>query len=674
MRLKKSLVILCSAAFCFSLAITGCNTKKKTTSSAETSSEVATTTYTVTFDSQGGSAVAAQSVSRGAKATKPADPTKDGYKFLNWYEEQDAITPFDFQTEITSNWTLYAGWQKNGTAPVTPTPDPDPDPEPQPVNYDYYIYQNGVAVGLANNEAATLDTEHGQTAEYMGTLATAASGDAVQFYKGETPITDHIGHDNGEAAKNNATGGENGVYSIRSAGAYLSVYLKVWGEDGYSFWITGYEPEQTPAAYYIQVNGTLNPLVLNEAADLDVEHNQTAEYMTTGLSVTAGDYVTFYNGQEAITSSIGHANGNSANNNATGGDGGTFTIRASGSVDVYLQIWDNGAGYSFWITGYSSPAPVYSIHINDEVVELGENSLADLAPGQEAEYMASFAAESGDAVKFYIADTQITNIGHDNYDSANNNAEGEGGNYTIRTGGNDLSVYLKKWSEGYSFWITGYTGGGSGTNSTFYVKIGAAEKVELALNSEATLQPDQKAEYYAHFASVSAGDAIIFYQDTDAIDFGIGPDSGKNNVTKTGDYTFEVRNDAEDINVYFKLWQDGKSFWVEGYYNDPASQITYTATNLPDWIGNADAVLYARVWDSSNSDWVSVTYDDAAHTATFKVDGELTGFLLARCYPGTVTPDWGQSQEVPGKIWNKTNDILCSAGVYSYQVPQAQWN
>lgn len=673
MRLRNSLAILCSAAFCFSLALTGCNTAKKQSSSD--SGVTSETTFTVTFDTQGGSEVAAQTVKYGDVVAKPDNPKREGYKFLNWYEDKEAVTIFDFSTEITSNWTIYAGWQKKGSSPVTPTPDPDPDPEPQPVNYDYYIWQNDVAFGLTKNDEATLDTEHGQTAEYMGTLATAAHGDTIQFYKSETPITDHIGHDNGDAEHNNAAGGEGGIYTIRTAGAYLNVYLKVWGESGYSFWITGYEAAPVATSYSVQINSTSHALVINEGATLDEAHNQTAEYMATALTVSAGDTVTFFNGDAAISSNIGHANGNSANNNAEGGEGGVYTIRAAGDVDVYLQIWDNGAGYSFWITGYSSPAPVYSIHINDTVVEMGlnPNATLDTEHGQEAEYMASFAAESNDAIKFFVGDEQITsNIGHDNGDSVNNNAEGSDGNYTIRTGGSDLSAYLKKWVGGYSFWITGYTGGGSGTNSKFYVKI-AAEKAELTLHAEAVLASEQKAEYVAHFDSVTAGSSIVFYQDDDAITSDIGPDAGKNNVVKVDTYEFEVRNNAEDINVYFKLWENGKSFWVEGYYTDPASQISYTANNLPDWIGNNDAVIFAWVWGPSDNGWVELTYDDAAHTATFKVDAELTGFVLARCIPGTITPNWEEKNEVPGKVWNKTSDVICSAGVYTYSLPQAQW-
>ena len=46
---------------------------------------------TVTFEMKGGTpAVAAQTIEKGAKATKPADPTKDGFEFLGWYKGETA--------------------------------------------------------------------------------------------------------------------------------------------------------------------------------------------------------------------------------------------------------------------------------------------------------------------------------------------------------------------------------------------------------------------------------------------------------------------------------------------------------------------------------------------------------------------------------------------------------
>ena len=66
-----------------------------------------TITHAVTFDSDGGTAVTAQNVAHGSSATKPADPTRDGYVFNGWF---DGDTEWDFTTPITAPVTLKAGW------------------------------------------------------------------------------------------------------------------------------------------------------------------------------------------------------------------------------------------------------------------------------------------------------------------------------------------------------------------------------------------------------------------------------------------------------------------------------------------------------------------------------------------------------------------------------------
>ena len=68
---------------------------------------------TVTFNSNGGSAVAAQTVDNGGKATKPADPTKSGYTFGGWYSNSGCTTAFDFNSAVTADTTLYAKWNAN---------------------------------------------------------------------------------------------------------------------------------------------------------------------------------------------------------------------------------------------------------------------------------------------------------------------------------------------------------------------------------------------------------------------------------------------------------------------------------------------------------------------------------------------------------------------------------
>lgn len=73
-------------------------------------------TWTVTFDSNGhGTAPASQTVELNGKATKPADPTAEGYVFRGWYTTAACTTEFDFNTPIAADTTLYAKWNETYT-------------------------------------------------------------------------------------------------------------------------------------------------------------------------------------------------------------------------------------------------------------------------------------------------------------------------------------------------------------------------------------------------------------------------------------------------------------------------------------------------------------------------------------------------------------------------------
>ena len=78
-------------------------------------------TYTVSFDTQGGSTVPAQTVSHGEMVNKPADPTKDGFTFTNWYNESACLNLWDFTTPVTKDLTLYAKWTPNEPGPEPPS-------------------------------------------------------------------------------------------------------------------------------------------------------------------------------------------------------------------------------------------------------------------------------------------------------------------------------------------------------------------------------------------------------------------------------------------------------------------------------------------------------------------------------------------------------------------------
>ena len=64
---------------------------------------------TVTFQSEGGSEVASQ-IRANTPAARPADPTKEGYTFIGWYNGE---SEWNFETPVTADLTLTAKWQVN---------------------------------------------------------------------------------------------------------------------------------------------------------------------------------------------------------------------------------------------------------------------------------------------------------------------------------------------------------------------------------------------------------------------------------------------------------------------------------------------------------------------------------------------------------------------------------
>lgn len=82
-------------------------------------------TYTVTFETSGGSAVAPVAVDAGSTVTKPADPMKSGHNFGGWYKDSTLQTPWNFANDtVTAATTLYAKWTANPPAPSYDDSDP----------------------------------------------------------------------------------------------------------------------------------------------------------------------------------------------------------------------------------------------------------------------------------------------------------------------------------------------------------------------------------------------------------------------------------------------------------------------------------------------------------------------------------------------------------------------
>ena len=74
-------------------------------------------TLTVTFNTNGGSTINPVQVTYNDTVDEPEDPTKNDKVFGGWYEDDTLTTPFDFNTHIIKNTTLYAKWNDPGEEP-----------------------------------------------------------------------------------------------------------------------------------------------------------------------------------------------------------------------------------------------------------------------------------------------------------------------------------------------------------------------------------------------------------------------------------------------------------------------------------------------------------------------------------------------------------------------------
>ena len=107
--LKKRNLIFLSLLILVVLLISGCG-----------GVVVVPSTYTVTFDSQGGSAVSSQMVADGGLATEPTAPTKTDDTFGGWYKELECTNAWNFASDtVIFDVTLYAKWTANPTYTVT---------------------------------------------------------------------------------------------------------------------------------------------------------------------------------------------------------------------------------------------------------------------------------------------------------------------------------------------------------------------------------------------------------------------------------------------------------------------------------------------------------------------------------------------------------------------------
>ncbi|MCD8295882.1 MAG: InlB B-repeat-containing protein [Clostridia bacterium] len=133
--------------------------------------DVDDTTYTVIFNyNYTGSSNETVQVKSGDAVAKPADPSRDGYEFDDWYTDKNCTegNEYVFSTPVTQNLVLYAGWTST-SATVT-------------FNYNYVgapaVGTQSVALG---GKATAPEDPERERYEFTGWYTDAACTDSNKF-------------------------------------------------------------------------------------------------------------------------------------------------------------------------------------------------------------------------------------------------------------------------------------------------------------------------------------------------------------------------------------------------------------------------------------------------------------------------------------------------------------
>ena len=107
--MKKHLLILIAimAIICVAM-LAGCDMFK----GSQDPNDDEKITFTVTFDTQGGSPIDPITIGEGEALALPQTPTKEGYIFDGWYLDSDCVEKYGDSYAISKNITLYAKWKE----------------------------------------------------------------------------------------------------------------------------------------------------------------------------------------------------------------------------------------------------------------------------------------------------------------------------------------------------------------------------------------------------------------------------------------------------------------------------------------------------------------------------------------------------------------------------------
>ncbi|MCX4254741.1 MAG: InlB B-repeat-containing protein [Bacilli bacterium] len=268
--------------------------------------------YTVSFNSDGGSAVDSIRVQEGGSIAEPSAPVKEGYYFAGWYLDNIA---FDFKNTINQDITLVAKWEVIPDDPVTPKPPTGGD-KPQ-VQYVRSIALDIKTMYLYAGDTKSFKVTVNPSNAVNGTVTWASSDPSIASVQNGVVTAHKAGTVTVTATAGGKTASSQVVVKNKSGGGSTDTTCK-YGD-------TSYDTSKILSVSLIKNNCAVDPnITYNDSVDMRDNSSITSKLTSMGFQTKTNQFSrksSYY----------------SVKNNA-----GTGLVGYQITVDVYVMDPDTG--------------------------------------------------------------------------------------------------------------------------------------------------------------------------------------------------------------------------------------------------------------------------------------------------------------------------------------------
>lgn len=215
------------------------------------------TTYRVSYETSGGTSIAAAQVEEGDTVTTPQDPARDGYLFKGWYLDSSHTESANFPYEVNEDTVFYAKWEE-APKEEEKAEEPKEEPREEPASITETPQQTQSSTG-------TVPTT---TPQYNVTTLTCVGADGTTRSESirRQPGTEFVLLDGNSRYYSEAE-----VAALSDAERCVAWNEIIAASNGYSFMNSGLRAYFANCSWYYEVPGASNGGNLTSAGAANVE-------------------------------------------------------------------------------------------------------------------------------------------------------------------------------------------------------------------------------------------------------------------------------------------------------------------------------------------------------------------------------------------------------------------